>query len=51
MAGVPVGLDFVQALATLPDAIDRERARAFLLTAEAAYLAAWRENNKDNSAS
>jgi hypothetical protein len=43
MSGGLVGLDLAEAMASLPDGLDRDRARSLLITAEAPYLAAWWE--------
>lgn len=45
MDGGKTGLDLAEALASLPDGLDRDLARELLIAAEGAYLAAhWRSN-------
>jgi hypothetical protein len=39
--GALTGLDLAEAMASLPDGIDRERARALLIAAEVAFMRAF----------
>jgi hypothetical protein len=41
--GAVIGLDLVEAMASLPDSIDRERARTLFIAAEIAFVRAFRE--------
>jgi hypothetical protein len=41
MEGAPSGLDLPEAMASLSERLDRDVARALLMAAEAAFLAAW----------
>jgi hypothetical protein len=45
--GALIGLDLAEAMASLPDGIDRERARALFIAAEAAFLQSFR-NRKES---
>jgi hypothetical protein len=41
MSGALVGLDLAEAMTSLPEGLDRDRARSLLIAAEPSYLAAW----------
>jgi hypothetical protein len=42
-SGAVIGLDLASAMASLPDSIDRERARALFIAAEAAFVRAFQK--------
>jgi hypothetical protein len=50
-SGALLGMDMADAMASLPDGLDRDRARALLIVAEAAFVGAALEKTKakDNS--
>ena len=48
MAGVLVGMDIAEALAGMPPALDQDQLRPLLRAAEAPFLAAWQEHNKES---
>jgi len=51
MEGAPSGLDLTEAMASLPRGLDRDVARALLIAAEAAFLAAlWRSQEQTKKA-
>jgi hypothetical protein len=45
--GALIGLDLAEAIASLPDGIDRERTRALLISAETAFVRAF-QKRKDS---
>lgn len=49
MAGVVYGLDLHNAMAGVPEIVDRDFVRRLLLTAEAAFVAAVHKRESDNN--
>jgi hypothetical protein len=48
--GALIGLDLAEAIASLPDGIDRERARALFTTAETAFVRAFHKRKESEHA-
>jgi hypothetical protein len=50
MSGMLSGLDLAEALASLPDGLDRELAKRLLMAAETPFLIAWMQQHRTEKA-